>query len=266
MNFKKFYIIVILLLSSLKIFSQTNYLRVNIGAALPNGTQEKLTMPSDIETKAVNFSLGKGMNYGITLGHIFKKNLTAELGVNYLMGFNANFIKYKATDANFNQKTVTESIKGSFISLTPAVIFKAEMKKFEPYARIGVIIALPSFKLTNTGDTTKITNYKGGLAIGFNTALGAYYKLSKRIFIYSEFNITGLSYSPTKSEITRYDINGKSILNNLNAIDKKTEYKKSLTVDPSDSQLTDFNQPRQLLKQKYPFGSIGLNIGVRYNF
>jgi hypothetical protein len=102
------------------------------------------------------------------------------------------------------------------------------------------------------------------MAIGFNASAGVLYSLTDNISFFGEMNIVNMSYAPTKAELTEATHNGINNLPTMKTIDKKTEfvnnYTESNTTAPLDS------QPAKELKQKFPYGSFGLNIGLRISF
>lgn len=247
-------------------FTQKYYLKANFGAALPLASQKYINMPSDNESDAVNVSFGKGMNLGAAFGYVLNKNFSAELQVNYLLGVNTSLNTFAAQSSGNAENIYTTKLKGNSLSITPSLVFETELGKFNPYVRMGLMLALPSFNISENKDTVRVTKYKGGLAPGLNSALGLSYKLNSKIALFGEFNFISLSYAPIKSEITSLEKNGKDILYNLSTWERQAEYSNMLTIDNSSSAVTDLNQPRQELKQKYPFSSMGINIGIKYNF
>lgn len=66
-----------------------------------------------------------------------------------------------------------------------------------------------------------------------------------------------------KGEVTEYTYNGTDELGDLTTSEKEIELVNSYSYDsnnvPSDS------GPTKALKERLPFGSLGLNVGVRFN-
>ncbi|MGB0390507.1 MAG: hypothetical protein ACPGD5_02985, partial [Salibacteraceae bacterium] len=156
----------------------------------------------------------------------------------------------------------------NMIRINPSVVISAGGEKLKPYAKVGVVFGFGSinYKITDTdgGDVTKMKlKTNGGMAIGLSSSLGATFDLSDKLALFGEVNMINLSYAPKKGEYTEYSYNGEDELGNLTTSEKEFEFEDSVTYDynnsPSDS------EPSKVLKEKMPFGSVGLNIGVRVN-
>lgn len=263
-----FLILTLATLCSNNLFGQLAYLNINAGYGLMISSGNltnfySLTTSSNSDTyKQVNLSLGKGINFGGAFGYMFNKNLGAELGISYLIGG-----KSKAQDIYPGGKT-DYTLSAKMLRINPSIVVASGFKRINPYAKIGLIIGSGSVteetKDNDGGDISLVlVKMNGGIAIGGNAGLGVLFDLSKTISFFSEINMTNLSYAPTKGKATKATYNGIDILSDLTTSEKEIEYVDSYTesnTPPPDS------QPAKGLKTKLPFGSIGINIGIRFSF
>lgn len=210
-------------------------------------------------TEYIGVSLGKGLNVGGAFGYMFNDNVGAELGLNYLLGG-----KSKATDEYKDGKT-EYALSSNMLRINPSFMVATTTGKVNPYAKFGVVIGLGSVKYrvedNDDGRLTNITSkYSGGIATGLSGAFGANFWMSDMLSIFAELSMINMSYAPSKGELTEIEVDGKDILSTLNTKQKEIEFVKERT---QTSTPTPDSQPRVELKQKMPFGSFGLNFGVR---
>lgn len=258
---------------SLSIFSATNlfgqgaFVNLNGGynlmmssGNLPNFYSIKSTSSTDTYEQ-IDVSLGKGLNFGGGLGYMFNKHLGAELCFSYLIGG-----KSKAQDIYPGGKT-DYTLSAKMFRLNPTLVVTSGFEKVNPYAKIGLIIGSGSV-IEETVDydggdvTTFLLKMNGGIALGGNAGLGLLFKLRKNVFLFSEVNMINLSFAPKKGKITKATYNGMDVLGDLTTSEKEIEYVESFTE--SNSPQPD-SQPSKGLKTKLPFGSAGIQLGIRFN-
>ncbi|MEI6822370.1 MAG: outer membrane beta-barrel protein [Bacteroidota bacterium] len=228
-------------------------------------------------------SLGKGFNICGAFGYMFNKNIGTELGISYLFGastiFTSNYYYLDGTSTYLNK-----TYSSNMLRFNPSIIITSGFNKLNPYAKLGLIIGTGSIIIDyedkekyTTGnpnppynnivtDTIFFVSNKmnGGLAFGFNASVGVIYKLNDKISLFGEVNMINLCYAPTKGEIVKYTKNGQDILSTLTTHTKETEYVDIYNYDPSITNSTDV--PTKSTKFNMPFGSIGINLGIRFNF
>lgn len=214
---------------------------------------------SSATIEQVNVSFGKGIDFGGTFGYMFNENVGAEFGVSYLLGS-----KSKAKDIYTGGTTECE-YSAKMLRLNPAIVIAAGGENINPYAKFGLIMGFGDILYTmEDNDQGDIYigkwKYNGGLAFGFSAGLGANFSLNDVISLFAEVNMINMSYAPTKGEVTEATYNGVDELPNMTTSEKEIEFVDKYTYDynnpPSDS------QPRQELKIKHPFSSIGVNVGI----
>jgi len=209
-------------------------------------------------------SYGQGFNTTLKLGFMFNDNMGLELGVSYLFG---------AAQTKVKTATSLLEAKSNGLRLMPQLVYRLD-NGF--YGRFGIIIPVLG-KTVATGHDDKWSplpgvvpaaerDYEiethGSFSIGFAGAIGYNYALSDNMNLFGEIEYIGLSIKSGTATITKYDFGGKDQLENMKTFQKETEY-----VDEIDASTTqDPEKPSQALKQKAPFSSFGLNIGITMTF
>lgn len=196
------------------------------------------------------------------MGYMFNDNLGLELGVNYLFGAESS-----AKDV-YLDGTTDYSMSSKMFRLNPSLILAAGMQKIDPYAKLGMIVGSGSIDYSIEesidGDVAEqILTMDGGLAYGLNTSFGLLFKKSGPITFFTEFSMINMSYAPVKGEIIEATYNGRDVLPSLTTNEKKFEYLDKIIYTGS---LPRDSEPTQSLKVNYPFGSWGINTGIRLIF
>jgi len=269
---KRTVLILLVAVISCDVLAQTSYCNVNVGYALPMNAQSldhlgfsnNSSMNSVFTYDEEKVSLGSGFNVGASFGHMFTPYLGAELNVSYLFGSQS-----KAAD-NYDDYAHTDyTISSNMIRFTPSVIFTAGLDKINPYARVGVVIGAGSLLYRSVGydDGGSFANElkcNGGVAIGINASIGATYTLSDKLSLFGELNMISQSYAPTKGELTEVSRDGVDQLPNYTTQDREVEFVDSYVYDYRNP--GPETEPRKEAKVYFPYGSIGLNVGLRISF
>lgn len=250
------------------LFAQGAYVNVGVGYGFStaSGNLEDFynySSSSNSSTREqVCVSLGKGLNVGGTFGYMFNKNIGAELGISYLLGG-----KSEAKD-DWSGGSAAYTLSSKMLRFSPSMIISAGLEGVNPYARFGLIIGSGKviYEYDESDDGDKMIakmEMNGGLAIGLNAGVGALFSISDKMSFFGEITMVNMSYAPKKGEITEATYNGTDILSDMTTNEKETDfvdsYTYSYTNPPSDS------EPSKELKQNLPFGSIGVNVGLRIN-
>lgn len=258
----KLIMVVVISLFTTNLFSQGAYVALNLGYGLGASSQNIGTYNSTSTNKEqVNVSFGQGLNIGGTFGYMFNKNVGAELGISYLIGGSSTM------QHSYTSSTTDYTFSASMLRFNPSVVLVTGLEGINPYAKFGFLIGTGSIteEVNNTSSGmiafTK-TKLNGGMALGFTASIGAMYNLSDNMSLFGELTMINMSYAPTKGEITEATLNGTDQLPNMTNNDKLTDYVDS--YNPSIS--IPSSQPDQQLKQKSPFSSFGINVGVRIGF
>jgi hypothetical protein len=256
-----------------KLFSQGIYAKINAGYGLQMSSQKidyfHITNYS-IDTvsstyERVNTSLGIGFTCEGAFGYMFNKNIGAELGVSYLLGTKTNTKQVLIGSIRNN------SLSSNMLRINPSIVIAFDFKKINPYAKLGLIIGIGKIMYeddyTSSSGLTAVTEkmeLNGGIALGLNAGIGTTYNISNRISLFGEINMVNLSYSPTKGILTESNLNGVDRLPNMTTREKEVNFVNSYTTNANTP--NSQTEPRQELKESFPFGSVGAVIGLRVNF
>jgi opacity protein-like surface antigen len=214
-------------------------------------------------SELVRVNLGKGLNAGINFGYMFNKNIGFELGGNYLLGgkINGSYTSYTGDYLN-------SEVSAKMLQIKPSLVFRSDLDKFNPYAKVGMIIG--SGKIINTtvekdgADLeTRTLELDGGMPIGFQASIGTLYKLNEKLSIFGELNLVNLNYAPKKGHITEATLNGINQLPTYTISDKEIEFTSSFTNTGAP---LNPNAPSKSPTLDFSFSSFGLNVGLLYQF
>ena len=269
----KRYLILILSLISGYSQAQSFYVRAGLGAAIC--TTPRLSYQSTYTNNGLTGieevkkgGLGDGLPIVAAAGYYFGDNFGVELGVDYFSGFNHK------TVSSFNGDNSTRKTRGSMLAITPALVFKFDLDKISPYARLGIMIGVLNSiinKSSSTGvkDSANIPhNYVlaskdyGGIAIGVQAAVGAEYALGDRISLFGEVNLDGISYAPKKGKYTTFTTDDVDQLPTMTTSEKSWVYVKKLDGSINNSP----SDPWRFSLDNYSFANVGLIVGVKINF
>jgi opacity protein-like surface antigen len=262
-NFKMTLVLITISLLSNNLFAQRPYVSLNAGYGFKMSAQNLSIFNfynstiTDMTTsyEQVNVSLGKGLNSGGTIGYMFNKHIGAELGISYLIGSKAKFTE-KDVDITTNY-----SISSKMLRIIPSVVISSGFDKINPYARFGLVIGKGSVMIEAQNDLIAMKmKMNGGIAFGISSGIGANYNLNQKISIFGELNMVNMSYAPTKGKIMEANILGIDMVGDMTTNERETDYVDSYTVDNDPN-----NPPSDSEPSKLPFGSLGLNFGLRFN-
>jgi len=225
-----------------------------------NGTETTGTI-----TKNIYGSYGQGFNTHLKLGFMFNDNMGIELGVSYLFG---------ASQTIYKDSFALKEAKSSGLRLAPQLVYKLD-NGF--YGRFGMIIPVLGKTVVTDNDDKSLflvgglpvvgkkestIETKGSFSIGFIGAIGYGFALNDNMTIFGELEYIGLSIKSGSATVTEYTFEGNDVLSTMKTSQKEYEY-----VDEIDSSVkSDPDKPTQKLKQKAPFSSFGLNIGITMTF
>lgn len=297
----KIVILVLVGLFSQQLEAQKLYFKVNTGYNLSVGksfepfTDSRSIRNGDAEISSSSVvkgaSLGKGLDFGFTAGYKFNENMSFELGVSYLLGGKINTENYSESnysngnDDYFNIYESKTEFKANMLKINPSVCFNLGIGKIDPYLRVGVLIGVGKVFYSDedfnsrledifdgSSNSTQIQQsssireheFNGGVAFGYNAGLGVIYQLNDNLSLFGELNFTSISYSPTKGEMTRYEVDGEDRLSELSTSRKEIEFEDEFSQNSLEAE--DEDQAGKSLKVSFPFSTIGLNVGVVFAF
>ncbi len=264
------YCLLFVQMASKPLHSQHMYFHLGGGYSMATGKQSMPNFFNCTETpdskyvEQIRFSFGQGLNLQGSLGYMFNDYLGTEIGINYL---NCDNWRSKETYTDtLVSYTTAQNWKTTMVRINPNVIFQAEPAIVTPYCKIGILLGFGSIsqeKYRNKSQTIEETwELSGGMAIGFNTILGANIELDDNMYVFTEVAITRMNYSPTKGNLNTYLVNGVDKLSTLNKNTTEIEFVDNYNVLPAPTS----GYPTQVFKQSHPFSNVGLNIGFRWTF
>lgn len=223
-------------------------------------------MTGPVATKTVfATSFGQGAQYGVAVSYMRTQHAEVELNLSYLNG-NITAVTQKTLTDNKVEHYATQMFR-----VTPSLKLKGGQKKVKVFGRLGFGIGFGGSISQQTqyhSGNQKVNSttwvYSGGVTRHLVLGLGIERSVGRRspYRFFAEFRLFSGTYSPSKGELTKSEQNGQDRLPSLTVMEKHTVYQstiKSLTmVDP--------DQPMIALRERFPFSSIGLNIGITRKF
>ncbi len=292
---KNLLIICLILICGTQVFAQKKwYVSFNGGYALkmsPQNLQNEdlnfifinstYNMVSDFiihdgSIEQIEVSLGKGTNLTLSAGYFLNENFGIDMGLSYLFGgkTNCKYGHYFDVGTNHFSYIHENSISSNMFRINPSLVFTFGSKTITPYAKFGLILGLGSITYEfsdlekddyNLNEHTFVKmQMNGGIALGCNATLGLSYNFGKTVTLFSELNLISMSYAPKNGEIVEYTKNGKDDLHNLKTGEKEFLFLREFTISSTD--IISDNEPTKMLNYRYPFSSIGFNLGIRINF
>lgn len=268
---------------------------------------------TNVSTKVLTGSYGAGIQAGLSGGYAFNKFISAELTLNYFHS-KSNLMTHQVTTISSGPLMGQQA--GNIISnghvnalaLSPSIVITPGFEsKFNPYIRFGVVVPVwgrlyissDIYKLTpNLGSPYPATavaqttvhreeEIRPNITIGFVSALGGTYKISKCLDIFAEIEYRNVPVESKNKEVTVYNevtniidlANGTTLgsskkgLSDLSTAEINTNYQTTLTQNsntpidnsnPLHPKYKNNNAPSDDLKSYINIGGLGLNVGVKF--
>ncbi len=265
MKMKFLFTAILALLFSCSCFSQKSMLKLQIGYGIPltstQATQNVQSTSSSTTYTGVYGNYGSGLS--LEAGYIqpLSSHLYLELDATYLIG--------KSINSTYTSSSTTQrqSASSLFYEVSPLLRVSLGGDKIRPYAAVGPVVGFGAVTANNISSNSNTINasenerkYNGSAAIGAKSVVGAELTQGRFIF-YAQITMIAMSYAPSKSEYTKYTLNGVDQLSNLTINQKQSVYNSSVTVTNNPP---DPNQPSEQLKFYLAFSSISMNVGMMF--
>ena len=252
------------------------YFKTTLGGGFGiNGSDYALNSYTYTDTNSfVNKSIVKFLSFGnelcpgIAVGHNFSKNFSFEININYIKRLpilisNTDCIDWQGQSFSENWEY---KIQGHSFYLTPAFIISPNYAKFNPYFKIGFIIAKGSLKEVDSsygflGCCTQNLTHYADFYYGLKSAIGFDYPVSKRTKLFFEVDYDNISFSPTKTIMTECSSQGANLMGQMNVDQTAIVYVNEIS---SPSSPPDPNEPLQVLKRKLSLNSLTINVGLKF--
>jgi opacity protein-like surface antigen len=255
--------------------AQKTYIRLGVGGGIGLKQYEGESWADETNTSnSDNFviksaGMGGGLNVNLAFGYMLSDYVGIELGVNEFIGLNKKVHStYTSSSADY---TYDAKMSGMMLQIVPAIVITPGLKKTNPYARMGMIVGiLPSITqsysaTTNTNGGFKATStsesklkISGGVALGFTAAAGVSMNLSEKLSFFGELVFNGITYAPSKGEVTEWTVDGVDQLPDATTNEKEWTYEKEYDAD---EEIPD-GSPDKLPKTSSNFSNVELNIGI----
>ncbi|RKS94578.1 outer membrane protein with beta-barrel domain [Flavobacterium limicola] len=224
-----------------------------------------------VSEESVTGSFGEGFRTGATVGYRFTDRLGVEMGINYYNSNDKTMVK-RVDDGLVTLKSVGQI---TAFDLAPAIVlFLGEVKGFETYSKVGVIVPVH-------GDLTIKTNavaapgvnvfskdvIKPNPTVGFQAALGTSFKLGNHISAFAELEYRNFTVHGKDKETTEFTINGTDRLSTRSTSQVHSNYTDRLDSNSNNSQFNtvDTSRPTDELSSYVGISGLGLTLGLKYS-
>ncbi|HIP36928.1 MAG TPA: hypothetical protein EYG85_08740 [Crocinitomix sp.] len=233
------------------------------------GTDFNLKSATSFEENGIYGTHGSGIPIGLNFGYMFTQHVGFELGFNYFMG---SEVTIDVTKTFFGDDVTTTS-KGYQIRVLPQLIISTGSEDaLNFYSKFGLVMPVAgetTFKqegvfFNGLGTSTILVegNSTGSFSLGYTGALGTTFNLSESLSLFGELQLINLRIKPATQTITKYMIAGNDVLSTFDTDQLETEYVSTINQDSN----VDNTTPKKVIGTSTNYNSLGLNIGVRYNF
>ena len=232
--------------------AQGFYVTADLGKNYSGGGHYLGFTLSNPNTVGVYGSYGEGTAWEMGVGYMFNDNIGIEGSFSRLTG-----IEFEHYNISFSQIDFSSG-KISRITSELKVCYG---KKFNPYAKIGIVFGIKpelnilyDHTLYQNGSTVVKSNekYSGGSATGFSGTIGMEIKIYEHFEIYGEAKFINQIWRPNE-----YVILSETVTNGTTST-FSTTFK---LVDEIDN----LTQTNQRLKPSFPFNSMGFFLGIKVN-
>jgi hypothetical protein len=256
------------------LFAQKPYLTIGGGYQLGHGKMnlgETYTSSNGIgSVQRVKGSYGEGFHIGGSLGYNINKNLAVEAAVNLIDGrsFETSFYSSHSNGLGIiiSNKYELES-RTEFVQFIPSLMLRIGWSKFDPYAKVGLILGTGtifySFREQDTyEDIESYYELSKGLGLGYKTSIGTFYHFNDWFSLFAELSVLNNTFSPNRGRLTSYKENGIEMIDGMSVNEREVEYQEEYDFNYNDNH--DENVASKEIKQSFPLGSAGLQIGIRF--
>ena len=256
-----------------------------------------------LSSEEISGSFGEGVRTNLVGGYRFTERLGFEMGVHYYMSNSKTMADYTNRPTRLILPTplglastdvyISSVSKGEIraLDLSPsAVLYLGEVNKFEPYAKVGVIIPVYGYldiksegsiyvKANNAKlkDFTRTDRINPKPTLGFMSAIGTSYKITSNLSAFGEIEYRNFTVRGKNKEVIASTSNGVDDMATLSVADIHTNYVDVLDVNSNNMSTSslpnvpnkdyvDPTRPREELGSYVSISGVGLTLGMRYNF
>jgi len=251
---------------------QKLYIQIGLGGGISTASSFDMLYKysgdmANSTVSVVPVGLGNGFNGSLAVGYWFCKYAAVELAVSEFLGLPT---QGDSVIHLIGASKATAKVRGSMLSVIPAIVISAGLEKINPYARFGLQIGVLPYMISKYTQDNSSTNppmskeiyndYYGGVALGYTAAGGVSFNFTKLLSFFVEIQFVHSTWSPNHSQIVKYTVNGEDRLSELTTWQKQADFVWEKNVNGT----IDVNQPRQELRSTYPFSTVSLNLGLKF--
>lgn len=269
-----------------------------VSGAAPNTDVYAANGTTLLSREANHGSFGEGFRTGLTVGYRFTPRLGVELGLNYFNGKSKTMVETTNRLVAAGPVFATGKAEGKIeaYDVAPAlVLFLGEVKGFEPYTKVGVIVPVHG---DLTIETTRAYTTPAGVinafakdvvkpnpTVGFLAALGTSYKLGTNISLFAELEYRNFTVHGKTKETEIYTENGVDKLNTptsfrpdasysashvdyvkqLNSGSNNPQFNPDTTTANIPNDTTRPNEAMNDISSYVGISGLGLTFGLRYS-
>ncbi|MEO5594468.1 MAG: hypothetical protein ABIR15_13700 [Chitinophagaceae bacterium] len=245
----------------------------------------------DMVYKAPKKGLGEGFRIGAGISYVLNDFINVGLDVDYFRStirkvrdssFSQTFSTGAMSARSYNER-YTISYDATLLTFSPNITLKAISRpKWFLYNKIGAVITIRpnSIEHDTRQSNTKMnwqgftkdsaaysdTRYEWGIknpSFGFSGGIGAQFKLTEKIRIFSEIQFSHIVFVVIRRKTTSYNVDGKEMVNNLTVSEKEIDFEKNFQTD---DWIPDPNKPNRAVTQRIPITYVGIQAGLVYRF
>ena len=261
------------------------YVNVNGGYSIPFLAQpygQSLNWYSQpinptIDGETYYSKLGSGWNIGAIAGYTLNNYISLELGYMYQQSPEGNHNRFNFNENGFTTYLSTSTLQSKVHHIMPTLRLFKSYKSGQTFLRIAPIFGISRLyaqyveqnfgPLTLMKTTESSVEFSGGMAYGMFLSVGYEHNLGDKFGLSIELFTNMQRYSPSKSTLTQYTVDGVDMLPNMTVSQKQREFVKNLPENYSVD--SNPNEPSKNLisnQSSFTFSSVGLKLGLSYRF
>ncbi len=248
-------------------------------------------LSKDMQYKAPKKGLGEGFRIGGGISYVLNDFINIGLDVDYFRStiskvrdssFSQTLSSGPISERSYNER-FTISYDATLLTFSPNITLKAISRpKWFLYNKVGAVITIrPNSIEHDTRQSTSTMNWQGfkkdssgytdtryewnirNPSFGFSGGVGAQYKITDRIRVYSEIQFSHVVFVVRRRTTTSYNVDGREMVNNLTINEKQIDFEKDFKTD---EWIPDPNKPNKAVTQRIPITYVGMQAGIVYRF
>lgn len=261
-----------------------------------------------VSESTITGSFGEGWRASLTPGYRFSRIFGVELGINYYKSRSQDMMRQRGSIGGNEVLNLYSTGKVTAFDIAPAIVAHLPTSgAVKPYMKVGIIVPIGGDLKINTSlnDQTGSFATEAGLSsplpnthialvldreesikanptIGFQSAVGADFKIGNSISLFAELEYRNVSVGGKDKELKKYEgtativssatlqpVPGAPVtqitMDNASEAAKHVKYHKTITSDMNmDGE--DRDRPSDELRSYINIGGLGVNVGIKIPF